>query len=80
MKNLMIMLVLLSSISLVGCSSKGGNFLVGTAGGGLGAAAGYEYNARQELDRIKSELNKGNMTQEEHDIRKDQIEKMSVLK
>jgi hypothetical protein len=78
MKHSILMLVLVGSLSLIG--SKSGNFLVGTAGGGLGAAAGYEYNARQELDRIKSELNEGKMTQEEHDIRKDQIEKMSVLK
>ena len=76
----MIMLILASSFTLMGCSSKSGNFLVGATGGGLGAAAGYEYNARQELNRIKSDLDAGRMTQEEYDIRKDQIEKMSVLK
>ena len=80
MKNLIIAVILVSSLGLVGCSSKGGSFLAGGAGGALGAGAGYEYNARKEMKKIESDLDKGTITQEEHDIRKDQIERMSVLK
>ncbi len=75
-KNYMFLIILVGMLSLMGCSGK---FWGGAAGGVLGAGAGYEYNARQEMDRIKAELDAGTITQEEYGIRKDQIEKMSVL-
>ena len=76
MKNLTVLLILISSLGLIGCSGK---ILGGAAGGILGAGAGYEYNARQQMNGIKDDLNAGKITQEEYDIRKDQIQKMSVL-
>ena len=77
MKNLVVFLTLVISLSFIGCS---GQFLGGTAGGLLGAGAGYEYNANKEMKQIDDQLSSGEITQEEYDIRKDQIEKMSVLK
>jgi len=70
------LLTMVASLGLLGCSGK---FLGGTALGVLGAGGGYEYKAKQEMDRIKKELEEGKISQEEYEIRKDQIERMSVL-
>ena len=76
MKPFMLALVLIAGLGLMSCSGK---FIGGTAVGVLGAGAGYEYNAKKELGRIKEELEAGRMSQEEYEIRKDQIERMSVI-
>ncbi|RMH35231.1 MAG: hypothetical protein D6690_09475 [Nitrospirae bacterium] len=69
-------LVLVVTPGLVSCSGK---FVGGTAVGVLGAGAGYEYKAKKEMDRIQEELEAGRMSKEEYEIRKDQIERMSVI-
>lgn len=70
------LLTLLAYLGLAGCSAK---FLGGTALGAVGVGGGYEYKAKQEMDRIKKELDEGKMSKEEYEIRKDQIKRMSVL-
>jgi hypothetical protein len=63
-----------------GCSSSWGSAGLGAVGGAAAAGGGYEYNANQEMKRIDQELKDGKMTQQEHDIRKDEIQRMSLLK
>lgn len=66
--------VILASL-LSGCS---GAFWGGGASGVAATGAGYELRARQQMDRIKQDLDAGRIDQREYDIRKDQIQKMSV--
>jgi hypothetical protein len=77
MKKIIWIIFLPLVLFLVGCSSS---FWGGAAGGVLGTGAGYEYYANQEMKRIETELNAGRMTKEEYDIRKDQIQRMSIIK
>ena len=77
MKNVQGLLVVLLGMTLMGCS---GQFWGGTGAGALGAGAGYEYNAERQMNRIEEDLKNGTITQQEYDIRKDQIKRGSLLK
>lgn len=70
-------MVLLFGLTLMGCS---GAFWGGTGAGVLGAGAGYEIQAERQMDQLKEDLASGKITDEEYRIRKDQIEKGSLLK
>ena len=76
MKKCMLLSILPFVLALSGCSSS---FWGGAAGGAVGAGAGYEYNSKREMDRIETEKTAGRMSQEEYDIRKDQIRRMSII-
>lgn len=77
MKNFRGLLILLAVVILAGCS---GAFWGGAAGGALGAGAGYEYQANQAMKQIDEDLKNGKITRQEYDIRKDQIQKGSLIK
>jgi hypothetical protein len=62
-----------------GCKSSWGSAGLGAVGGAAATSGGYEYNANQEMKRIDQDLKDGKMTQQEHDIRKDEIKRMSLL-
>ncbi len=76
MKKFALFLILLVSFAAVGCSGK---FWGGTAAGTLAAGGGYEYNLHRQKQRIDEDLNAGRITQEEYNIRKNQIERDSLL-
>jgi hypothetical protein len=59
-----------------GCSSS---FWGGAGTGVVGAGAGYEVHANQEMKRIDDDLKAGRIDQREYDIRKDQIKRDSIL-
>ena len=65
---------------VAGLSACSGAFWSGAGGGTLAAGAGYEYNAKVQEDRIKKDLGEGKITQSEYDIRKSQIERMSIIR
>lgn len=70
--------VLLFGMALTtGCS---GAFWGGTGAGVLGAGAGYEIQAERQMKQLEEDLQSGKITDEEFRIRKDQIEKGSLLK
>lgn len=77
MKILQLFVLAVAGLTSLGCS---GQFWGGAAGGAVGAGAGYEYNVHKEMKRIDEALAAGSMTQEEYNIRKDQIERMSIIK
>jgi len=77
MKKLLLSALLVSM--LFGLSACSGAFWGGAGGGTLAAGAGYEVNAKMQKDRIQKDLDEGKITQEEYDIRKNQIERMSVI-
>lgn len=68
--------LLLLSLALAGCS---GPFWGGTAVGALATGAGYEYQAKRQMDQLKEDLKKGKISREEYEDRKQQIEKGSII-
>jgi len=77
MKKFLSLMVLLLGITLMGCS---GAFWGGAGAGVLGAGAGYEIQAERQMRQLDDELKSGKITQQEYDIRKDQIQRGSLLK
>ncbi|RJQ49419.1 MAG: hypothetical protein C4530_23395 [Desulfobacteraceae bacterium] len=79
---LIVLLVLLavSSLALMGCESRAGTAGLGAIGGAAAGAGGYEFKMNQEINRIEDARAAGTMSQEEYNIRKDQINRMSILK
>ncbi len=77
MKKLLGLSVLLLSITVMGCS---GAFWSGAGVGAVGAGAGYEIQAERQMKVLNEDLKNGKITQHEYDIRKDQIQKGSLLK
>ncbi|MCA9471499.1 MAG: gas vesicle protein GvpG [Nitrospirales bacterium] len=66
-------------LALSGCSSPGGSAALGVLGGAAVGAGGYEYNLKTQKDRIDQDLKDGKIDQKEYDIRKDQIERDSLI-
>ncbi|OPL17029.1 MAG: hypothetical protein AVO38_06310 [delta proteobacterium ML8_D] len=77
MKNVKVVLALLLGMTLMGCS---GEFWGGTGAGVLGTGAGYEIQAERQMRQLDEDLKNGKITQQEYDIRKDQIKKGSLIK
>jgi hypothetical protein len=77
MKRFQGLLIVLLCITLAGCS---GAFLGGAGAGALGAGAGYEVQAERQMNELDEDLRSGKITQQEYNIRKDQIKKGSLLK
>jgi hypothetical protein len=77
MKKIMVFLVLILGGTLMGCS---GAFWGGAGAGALGAGAGYEIQADRQMKLLDEDLKSGKITQQEYNIRKDQIQKGSLLK
>ena len=75
MKKIILLSVLPLGIFLAGCSSA---FWGGAAGGAVGAGAGYEYNAKRELDRVEEDYKAGRINQQEYEARKNEIQRMSI--
>ncbi len=66
-------------LTLSGCSSSGGSAALGALGGAAVGAGGYEYHLKTQKDRIDEDLKDGKIDQKEYDIRKDQIERDSLI-
>ncbi len=77
MKKILGLSILLLAGTLMGCS---GAFWGGTGAGVLGAGAGYEIQADRQMKQIEEDYKNGKITQQEYEIRKDQIRKGSLLK
>ena len=80
MKRVFVILLVALSLALVGCESKWGSAGLGAAGGAAAGAGGFEYKINQEMDRIEAAYRAGNMSEEEYRIRKDQLQRVSILK
>jgi hypothetical protein len=72
-----LLIILFLGVTLAGCS---GAFWGGAGAGVLGAGAGYEIQAQRQMDQLNADLKSGKISQHEYDIRKDQIQKGSLLK
>ncbi|GAB6057648.1 hypothetical protein [Desulfonatronum parangueonense] len=81
MKKSVILVILLASLSLmqIGCGRFTGGAATGGAVGVLGTGAAYEYQTKRQLDQLEADLAAGRITQEEYDIRRDQISRGSII-
>ena len=67
-------LLFVLSLSQAGCE-----FLGGAAVGGLATGAGYELNARRQVDRLDEDLRHERISRREYEARRRQIERGSVV-
>lgn len=73
MRNLAILL-LLGSLGMAGCE-----FVAGAATGALATGAGYEINAKRQMDRLDDDYRSERMSRREYERRRSQIERGSVV-
>jgi hypothetical protein len=67
-------LLLLASVSQWGCA-----FLGGAATGALATGAGYEINAKRQMDRLEDDYRSERISRREYENRKSQIESGSII-
>jgi hypothetical protein len=67
-------LLLMGSLALAGCE-----FAAGAATGALATGAGYEINAKRQMDRLEDDYRSERISRREYERRKDQLERGSIL-
>ncbi len=67
-------LLLLGSLALGGCE-----FVAGAATGALATGAGYEINAKRQMDRLEDDYRNERISRGEYQARKSQIERGSII-
>jgi hypothetical protein len=67
-------LLLLGALGLGGCE-----FVAGAATGALATGAGYEINAKRQMDRIENDYRNERISRREYERRKNQIERGSIV-
>ena len=73
MRKLMLLL-LFASVTQWGCA-----FLGGAAVGGLATGAGYEINAKRQMDKLEDDYKSERISRREYESRKAQIERGSII-
>ncbi|MDD5458657.1 MAG: hypothetical protein PHF37_04630 [Phycisphaerae bacterium] len=79
-KILLTAIFVLSLLFAGGCKSSWGSAGLGAAGGAVAAGGSYEYVSNREMKKIEQDYRDGKIDQREYEIRKDQIQRMSLLK
>ena len=69
-------LAMLASLGLGGCSPQ---FFGGAAVGALATGAGYEINAKRQMDRLEDDLRNERISRREYRTRRSQIERGSII-
>ena len=69
-----LLLLILASFSQWGCE-----FIGGAAVGSLATGAGYEINAKRQMDRLEDDYKHERISRREYESRKSQIERGSIL-
>jgi hypothetical protein len=67
-------LLMLATMSQWGCA-----FLGGAAVGSLATGAGYEINAKQQMDKLEDDFRHERISRREYEARKKQIEAGSII-
>jgi hypothetical protein len=67
-------ILLMGSLALGGCE-----FAAGAATGVLATGAGYEINAKRQMDRLEDDYRSERISRREYERRKDQLERGSIL-
>jgi hypothetical protein len=71
--------VILVVALLVGLTQSGCAFLGGAALGTVATGAGYELNARSQMDKLEADYKAERISRREYEARKAQIEKGSII-
>lgn len=79
MKKLLLLSTLLLLASTSGCGSHTGSATGGALGGAAVGAGAYEFSAHRQMERIDADYKAGRINKQEYDIRKDQIQRGSIL-
>lgn len=69
----------LAVLLFVGLSQWGCAFIGGAAVGGLATGAGYEINAKRQMDQLEDDYRKERISRREYETRKSQIESGSII-
>jgi hypothetical protein len=80
MKRTILIGMILLSLVTAGCGSRLGSAGVGAVGGAAAGAGGYEWKLKSEMNRIEDDYREGRIDRREYEIRKDQIERLSILR
>lgn len=67
------------ALMLVAFTQAGCQFLGGAATGALATGAGYEIQAKRQMDRLEEDYRNRRISREEYESRKRQIESGSVV-
>ena len=70
---------LVLAIMIVGLTQSGCQFLGGAATGALATGAGYEIQAKRQMDRLEDDFKSRRISREEYESRKRQIESGSII-
>jgi hypothetical protein len=70
---------LITLLMLAGMTQWGCEFLGGAAVGALGAGAGYEYNAKRQMDKLEDDFKSERISRREYEEKKKQIEAGSLI-
>lgn len=80
MKNILLIVTFAFSLLFAGgCESNWGSAGLGAAGGAVAAGGSYEYVSNREMKKIEQDYKDGKIDKREYEIRKDQIQRMSLL-
>ncbi|HBA89004.1 MAG TPA: hypothetical protein DCZ75_13790 [Geobacter sp.] len=80
MKKILLLVSMLLFVMAAGCASREGSAVGGALGGAAVGAGAYEYSAHRQLQQLESDYKAGRIDKKEYQIRKNQIEKGSILK
>lgn len=80
MKKLLLLGIILMAASTSGCASHEGSAAGGALGGAAVGAGAYEYNVHRQMQKLEDDYKAGRINKQEYNIRKDQIERGSVLR
>lgn len=69
----------LSLLLLLGLMQGGCAFLGGAAAGTLATGAGYEINAKRQMDKLEDDYRNERISRREYEDRKAQIERGSII-
>lgn len=72
--------ILMICCVLAGCSSKAGTAGIGALGGAAAGGGAYEYRLHREMQRIEDDYKAKKINQKEYEIRKDEIQRMELIK
>lgn len=71
--------ILLAAVLVFGLAQSGCAFLGGAAAGSLATGAGYEINAKRQMDKLEDDFRSERISRREYESRKAQIEKGSII-
>lgn len=70
----LLLLLLLGNLAMAGCE-----FVAGAATGALATGAGYEINAKRQMDRLDDDYRGERISRREYERRRGQIERGSII-